>query len=133
MFGRISAVALAGFAAMLTPASAADIQTGRAYSFHTGPMGACRSASWYIYIDDDKSIEGYASWDRQRMRATISGKVNNDGTSQLQAKEVDGTRTAALNGRIEGDYYTLTLSGSGTPCDGKTWKVPRQSYGFIPG
>src|SRR3954447_15429122 len=125
MFGRISAVALAGLAtaAMLTPASAVDIQTGRAYGFHTGPTGACQSASWYIYIDSDKSVEGYASWDRQRMRATLSGNINDDGTSQLQAKEVGGARTAAINGRVEGDNYAFTLSGSGTPCDGHTWKV----------
>jgi len=116
---------------MLIPASAADIQTGRAYGFHTKATGACQSADWYVYIDDDKTVEGYASWDRQRMRATLSGRINDDGTLQLHAKEMGGERTAVINGRAEGDNLVFTLSGSGTPCDGVTWKVPRQSYGRV--
>jgi hypothetical protein len=133
MFRWKSAVALAGLAtaAMLAPASAVDIQTGRAYGFHTEAMGACQSADWYFYIDSDKSVEGYASWDRQRHRATLSGKINNDGTIQLQGHEMGGTRTAVIKGEGQGDYIMLTLSGSGTPCDGHTWKVPRQSYGRV--
>jgi hypothetical protein len=133
MFERLSAVALAGLAAaaMLAPASAVEVQTGRAYGFHTNAMGACQSADWYIYIDTDKSVEGYASWDRQRHRATISGKVNDNGTLQLQGHEMGGARTATIKGEVHDDYFTMTLSGSGTPCDGHTWKVPRQSYGRV--
>jgi hypothetical protein len=127
----LTKVALAGLALTLPGIASADVPYKGLYAFHTGALGACPGLEWHLTVDPNGKVAGMVSWDEMTHMAKVEGTVQADGKFSLNAKEVGGSRTATVNGNATGAYATLTISGTGGPCDGKTVQVPRAtgSYG----
>jgi hypothetical protein len=62
--------------------------------------------------------------------AKVEGSIQPDGKFSLNAKEVGGSRSATVVGSAAGSNATLTISGTGGPCDGQTVQVPRAVAGM---
>ena len=122
-------VGLGAVAAMTSAFAVVPVETGVGYAFHTDAVGACHSTNWFLYVDGDKSVDGYASWDKGHQRATITGKIGADNSFRGEGHLVGGNKTAAISGQVFDKYFTISVTGTGTPCDGISWKVPRQSWG----
>jgi hypothetical protein len=133
MRGRMSiaSMALAGLA--LSPPGVAFGQAAiqaNLYSFHTGRMGDCPGLDWHVNVESDGKVTGMVGWDNMTHMAALAGTMQSNGQFSLTAKEVGGTKTATVSGTNSGNYATITITGTGGPCDGRTVQVPRSMTGF---
>jgi hypothetical protein len=99
------------------------------YSFHTDKMGACPGLDWHITVEPSGKVAGMVGWDAMTHMAKLEGTVQPDGKFTMNAKEVNGARTAVVTGSAVGEYVTITITGTGGPCDGTTVQVPRATGG----
>jgi hypothetical protein len=126
----VTKVALAGLALTLPGIASGEIPYKGLYSFHTGKTGACPGLDWHVTVEPDGKVIGMVSWDEMTHMAKLEGTVQSDGKFSMNAKEVGGPKTATVVGSASGNYATLTISGTGGPCDGKTVQVPRATAGY---
>lgn len=122
--------ALAGLALTLPSIALGDVPYKGLYSFHTGKLGACPGLDWHVTVEPDGKVTGMVGWDEMTHMAKLVGTIQSDGTFSGNAKEVGGPKAATINGTASGNYVTLTINGTGGPCDGKTVQAPRTSAGF---
>ena len=133
MRGKISlaSVALAGLALSLPGvASGQGAAKGNLYAFHSGQLGACPGLDWHVDVEPGGKVTGMVGWDNMTHVASLVGSVRPDGQFALHAKEVNGPKTATVTGTAAGDYITITITGTGGPCDGKTVQAPRAITGW---
>jgi len=126
----ITYVALGGLAVTLPGIAAGEVPSKGLYSFHTGAMGSCPGLDWHVAVEPSGVVTGMVGWDQMTHVAKLEGNIQADGKFSLNAKEVNGPRTATVTGSATGNYATLTISGTGGPCDGKTVQVPRSMSGL---
>jgi len=119
-------ITLAGFATLVPGTSFGQgTVRGGVYNFHTGRIGDCPGLDWQVSVEQGGKTTGMVGWDQMAHAATLVGNLQPDGQFELHAKEVDGPRTAMVTGSAAGNFLTLTIKGTGGPCDGKTVQVPR--------
>jgi hypothetical protein len=100
------------------------------YAFHTGPIGNCPGLDWLVNVESSGKVAGMVGWDNMTHMASLAGTMQSDGRFSLTAKEVGGPKTATVSGTNAGNYATIAITGTGSPCDGKTVQVPRSTTGF---
>ena len=120
-------LAAASIGCVRPAAAVEEVMPGALYAFHTVASGACPALDWQAYVDGDRSVTGFFGWDRMRHTAKIIGTLATDDSFRLSAKEVDGPRTATVTGKVATGWLTISIDGTGTGCDKKTWKVQRTS------
>jgi hypothetical protein len=126
-------IAVAALAAAVASSPAiAQKGKGSLYAFHTfAVVGGCPGLDWHVTVSPEDKIGGFVAWDRGLHMARLEGEVKKDRTFEIDAKEVGGEgRTAVVRGKVAGDYVNLSVSGSGTPCDGDILPVPRAEGGM---
>jgi hypothetical protein len=129
----IAGIAMAALsAAALSGPALAEKGKGSLYAFHTSAViGGCPGLDWHVTVSPEDKIGGFVAWDRGLHIARLEGEINKDRTFEIDAKEVGGAgRTAVVKGKIAGEYVNLSVSGSGTPCDGDILPVPRAEGGM---
>jgi hypothetical protein len=131
-FALLTSLAIA---TSITPAPAVEqVELGQLYFFHSPPVGTCPGLDWHTVVDKDREITGWISWEGNKHLATVTGKLNPDDTFQVTAKEVvGGNHMATVTGKVASGTLTFTINGSGTGCDGKTWKIQRSTQGSASG
>jgi len=95
------------------------------YSFHTGAVGTCPGIDWNIYVETNGALRGWVAWNRMRNQATTNGTLNPDGSFQLQAQEIAGAKAGTVSGRVSGATLTVSIDGTGSGCDKRTWTMSR--------
>jgi len=100
------------------------------YSFHTDELGACPGLDWHVTLGPDGKLTGMVSWDGMKRLAKLQGNIQPDGHLTMNAQEVGGSGTATVVGSATGNFLTLTINGTGGPCDGKTVQVGRNTPGY---
>jgi len=114
--------------ALCLPVSAfAQANRGGLYAFKTPRLGDCPGLDWHVNVERSGEITGIVAWEGRM--ANVNGMMQKNGKFQLIAHEVASDRTATVIGAAAGDHLTLTLSGTGGPCDGKTVQVGRPTGG----
>ncbi len=127
-------------AAVLNPAMAQrkqkdlSLAKGQLYAISTRPASGCPGLDWHITVSPDNTLTGFVAWDRDQHMARLDGKINRDRTFQMDAKEVGGTgRTGVVKGTAGGNNVSISISGTGTPCDDVVLNVPRVQGGLSGG
>ena len=114
--------------ALSLPISAfAQANRGGLYAFKTARLGDCPGLDWHVNVERSGEITGVVAWEGRM--ANVEGTMQQNGKFQLTAHEVASNRTATVIGSSAGDHLTLTMSGTGGPCDGKTVQVGRPTGG----
>jgi len=126
-----ASVALAGLALSL-PSVAFGQGTVQPnfYAFRTGPIGNCPGLDWHVNVESSGKVTGMVGWDNMAHMASLAGVMEPNGKFSVTAKEVNGSRTGTVTGTAAGNYATLTITGTGGPCDNQTVQVPRAMTGF---
>ena len=108
---------------------------GALYAFHTDPVvGGCPGLDWHVTLSPENKLTGFVAWDQGQHVAKLDGELNKDRTLEISAQEVGGAgRTATVKGTAAGDYVNLTITGTGSPCDGVNLAVPRVAGGTYGG
>lgn len=129
----IAKMAIVSFAALapLSPALAQPVQSGL-YAFHTSQIAGCPNLDWHIVAKKNGALGGFVAWGNPEQMARLNGSFNkNSRKFTIHAKEVGGQeRTATIQGEATGEYVTMRIEGSGTPCDNKPLNVPRVAGGL---
>jgi hypothetical protein len=127
----LASMALAGLALSLPGvAFGQGAVQANLYSFHSGRIGDCPGLDWHVNVESSGKVTGMVGWDNMTHMASLAGTMQPDGKFSLTAKEVGGPKTATVTGLNTGSYATITITGTGGPCDGKTVQVPRPNAGF---
>jgi hypothetical protein len=114
--------------AVFLPASAfAQANRGGLYAFKTARLGDCPGLDWHVNVERSGEITGVVAWEGRM--ANVEGTMQQNGKFRLTAHEVASGRTATVIGSSAGDHLTLTMNGTGGPCDGKTVQVGRPTGG----
>jgi hypothetical protein len=122
--------AMTGIAALASGGSVtASAQANRAglYAFHSAHVGECSLLDWHINVAPTGEIVGAVGFDGRRVR--LEGTMQKDATFQLAGREMASGRPVTVNGAVERNKLTMTIVGSGGPCDGKMVKLGRLADG----
>ena len=114
--------------AMSLPVSAfAQAPRSGLYAFKSPRLGDCPGLDWHVNVERNGEVTGIVAWEGRM--ANVNGMIQKNGKFQLTAHEAASDRTAVVVGSSAGDHLTLTMSGTGGPCDGKTVQVGRPTGG----
>jgi len=118
---------LAVVAVFLLASAFAQANRGGLYAFKTARLGDCPGLDWHVNVERSGEITGVVAWEGRM--ANVEGTMQQNGKFQLTAHEVASGRTGTVIGSSAGDHLTLTMNGTGGPCDGKTVQVGRPTGG----
>jgi hypothetical protein len=93
----------------------------RVFSFRSNAtFSGCPSLDWHVVVQPDYTVSGMVGWQNMQVVARVSGTMDAQSkTYQLTAKEVNGKRTATINGTIiSPDHITANIKGPGVDCQG---------------
>src|SRR4051794_13866970 len=132
---KIAVIALSAAVTFSFSASAQiprrPVAKAQLYAFHTRPASGCPGLDWHVTVEPDKTITGFVGWDKMQHMARLEGQIQPDSTFKLNAQEVGGAgKAAVITGRYGGNYLSIAISGTGTPCDDVILNVPRAVSGL---
>ncbi len=108
---------------------------GMLYAFHSSPNGACPGLDWHLTVTNN-NIEGFVAVDHTKRMWRVNGTVKPESVGkersfEMNAEEIGGAdRKAVVKGTSGGEYVNATITGAGTPCDGKMLAIPRVVNGI---
>jgi hypothetical protein len=107
---------------------------GTLYALHSSPEGTCPGMDWHITLTGN-NLEGFVAVNHTKRMWRLDGTVtpasaDKERSFEMNAEEVGGAdRKAIVKGTSGGEYVNATITGSGTPCDGKILAIPRALNG----